>query len=258
VTSAENPFFARVQVNRIWFHLLGRGLVDPIDDFRATNPASIPSLLDALANDFVQHRFDLRYLVRLLMNSRTYQLSSEPGPSNAEDETNFARTYIRRLTAEQLVDAQNQVMGLSPSFSGYPVGLRAAQIPGVRAGRTRDLRTTPADRFLEVFGKPPRLLACECERSSETSLSQTFNLISGPAMNELLGAPANRLTHLLGAGSSDESIVDELYWAALTRAPSVEELDSALRHIRAAKDRRVALEDIAWALLNAKEFVLRR
>ncbi len=258
VTSPDNPFFARAQVNRVWFHLMGRGLVDPIDDFRATNPPSHPALLDALAADFVKHKFDLRYVIRLIMNSRAYQLSATPNDSNRDDDLNFSRAYVRRLTAEQLLDCQSAVTGVPVKFYGYPPGLRAAQLPGALPERKRDQQMSEVDHFLETFGKPPRLLTCECERSGDTTMGQAFQMISGPAINHLLDAPDNRLAQLLGGGKSDHAIVDELYWTALTRPPTEKELDRATALLNQSTDKRHALEDLTWALLNAKEFVLRK
>jgi hypothetical protein len=258
VTSPDNPYFARAQVNRIWFHLMGRGLVDPVDDFRPTNPPSHPELLDALAKDFVAHKYDVKYLLRLIMNSQTYAMSGEPNETNADDEINYSHVLPRRLTAEQLLDAEHEVIGVPAEFAGYPKGMRAGQIPGVRQNRSRDRRTSQADMFLVTFGKPARQLVCECERSSDTTLGQTFQLISGPEIAKLLSDPANRLAALLKAPESDEQAIEELYWAALTRPPTYEENKAMAEHLHSSKDRRKALEDVAWALLNAKEFVLRK
>ena len=257
VTSPDNPFFARAQVNRIWYHLMGRGLVDPVDDFRITNPPSHPELLDALAKDFVAHHYDVRYLIRLIMGSQVYALSSEPNDTNAADEINYSHVVPRRVTAEQLLDAQHEVIGLPAEFAGYPRGTRASQIAGVHATRPREARPTSADQFLVTFGKPPRLLVCECERSSETTLGQTFQLISGPEMARLLSAPDNQIARLLDEAKSDEQAIEDLYWTALTRAPTAAERVAMCEHVRQASDRRKGLEDVAWALLNAKEFVLR-
>ena len=258
VTSPDNPFFARAQVNRVWFHLMGRGIVDPIDDFRATNPPSHPALLDSLAADFANHKFDLRYLIRLIMNSRVYQLSAMPNDSNRDDDLDFSRAYVRRLTAEQLLDCQSAVAGVPVKFNGYPPGLRAAQLPGALPERKRDQKMSDVDNFLETFGKPPRLLTCECERSGDTTMGQAFQMISGPALNDLLKAPDNRLARLLSSGRSNHEVVEELYWTALTRPPSDKELDRATALLEESKDKRSALEDLTWALLNAKEFVLRK
>jgi hypothetical protein len=258
ITSPRNPFFARAQVNRIWYHLMGRGLIDPIDDFRPTNPPSHPELLDALAKDFVDHGYDVRYLIRLIMASQAYGASAEPNETNADDEVNYSRAVPRRLSAEQLLDAMYQVTGVPPEFAGYPRGMRAGQIPGVRAVRPRERKPSMGDMFLVSFGKPPRQSVCECERSTETTLLQTFQLIGGPEITRLIGEPDNRLSRLLKQGGSEESMIDELYWAALSRPLTPEEGEAMARHVREAKDKRKALEDVAWALLNAKEFVLRR
>lgn len=256
LTSPDNRRFARAQVNRIWYHLLGQGLVDPIDDFRATNPPSHPALLDALAEDFAASGFDVRHMIRVICASKTYQLSAVPNESNAHDDQNFARAVVRRLSAEQLVDAMAAALDTKVSFNGYDGAMRAGQLSGVnRVFRDKD--PTPADRFLTLFGKPQRLTNCECERSNDTALGQVFELTSGELINELLTAKDNRIGKLIEAERSDKKIVKELYWAALSRAPSKVELDAALDLIERADDRRAAIEDVAWGLLNAKAFVLR-
>ena len=254
----DQPIFAQSQVNRIWFHLMGRGIVDPIDDFRPTNPPGNRALLEALADEFARHKFSLRHMVRLIMNSRTYQLSALPNDTNRDDESNFARASILRLSAEQLLDAQSQVTGVPVQFDGYPRGMRATQLPGVRAVRARQRKMSDEDQFLAMFGKPMRLLTCECERSSETSMGQAFHLISGPTINDFLTASDNRLAQLLASNKSDAAIVDELYWSALSRPPAASELTKATALLSKTTDRRATLEDLTWALLNAKEFVLRK
>ncbi|MEN9575457.1 MAG: hypothetical protein RL514_3312 [Verrucomicrobiota bacterium] len=259
MTAPTNPLFARAQVNRIWFHLMGRGIVDPIDDFRATNPASHPALLDGLTKEFVQSGFSLRHVIRLVMNSRAYQTASEPNDTNATDELNYARASLRRLTAEQMFDTLHQVAGVAAEFKGLPTGTRAAELPGARIEGRRGRRAQMSpDVFLAMFGKPPRLLTCECERSTDTSLGQAFFMLSGPAVNELLTRSDNRLGALLDSGKSNRTIIEELYWTALTRPPSATELTKTLAHIEQAKDRRAGVEDVLWGLVNAKEFVLRR
>jgi hypothetical protein len=192
------------------------------------------------------------------MNSRAYQLSAMPNESNRDDDVNFSRAYVRRLTAEQLLDCQSAVAGVPVTFNGYPPGVRAAQLPGALPERRRDQKTSGVDHFLETFGKPPRLLTCECERSADTTMGQAFQMISGPAINDLLEAPDNRLARLLASGKSNQEIVAELYWTALTRPPTEKELDRAVTVLEQAQDKRRALEDVTWALLNAKEFVLRK
>jgi hypothetical protein len=252
------PNFARSQVNWVWFQLLGRGIVDPIDDFRPTNPPSHPALLAELADDFSRSKFDLRHLIRLIMNSRTYQLSSAPTRDNADDQINFSHALPRRLSAEQMLDTQHQVLGVPAKFSGYPVGMRAAQLPGGSPVRRNEIKMGGAEKFLAMFGKPARLLACECERSSETTLGQTFQLISSPEINALLTNKENRLTALVASGQSNAELVTELYWIALSRPPTSRERTEAVKAIESSPERRSGVEDVAWALLNAKEFVLRR
>ena len=258
LTDSGHTAFARVQANRIWFHLMGRGLVEPPDDFRSTNPASHPALLDALALDFVKHKFDIRYLIQLIMNSRTYQLSSDPNDTNDSDELNFSRSRVRRLGAEQLLDCQSQVTGVPLKFAGYPKGLRAAQLPGVRPESKGKRRANQWDQFLETFGKPPRLLTTDTERSCECNLGQTFQLITGPSASELLAEKENRVTRALASGKSHREILEHLFWTALTRPPTAQELENLLPGLASSKDLRAELEDILWALLNSKEFIFRQ
>ncbi len=259
VARPDNPFFARTQVNRVWYHLMGRGLVEPNDDFRASNPPANGPLLDALTQDFVAHRFDLRHAIRTIMNSRTYQLSSRPNDTNRDDENNFSHASIRPLQAEQLLDSFAQVIAKPVKFNGHPLGLRAAQLPGVPMARRRtDEGPTPAEQFLKVFGKPERLLSCECERSDSTTLNQAFQLLTGELINRLLSEPDNRIGRLLAAKKSDREIIAEFYLAALCRPPSPSELDATAALVAKAKDRRAGLEDVVWGLVNAKEFLLRR
>ena len=257
MTSPDHPLFARVQINRIWFHLMGRGLVDPVDDFRATNPPVNPALLDALTDDFVRSGFDLRHAIRTICASRAYQLGSEPNASNVDDEINFARTLPRRLSAEQLLDSVHLILGGLPSFEGYEKPMRAAQLPGVQAVY-RPKSPTSADTFVRLFGKPPRLTNSDTERTTDTSLAQVFELTSGSTLNGLLTKKGNLLDRLVDEQLADEPLVDRLYRTILTRSPSGEELSSTATYLQAANNRREALEDLAWSLLNAKEFLLRR
>jgi hypothetical protein len=258
IASPENPFFARAQVNRIWYHLLGRGLVDPNDDFRASNPPANGPLLEALARDFVAHKFDLRHIVRTIMTSSTYQLSAVPNETSRDDETNFAHALVRPLQAEQLLDALSQVTGAPVKFDGYPPGTRAGQLPGVRLARQRRQRPAAAEQFLQWFGKPDRLLTCECERSDDTTLGQTLQLLTGDVLNRMLSNPKNRLGMLLAADRPDAEIAEGFYLAALNRPPAPEEVRALLAHVAGARDRRAAWEDVLWGLVNAKEFLLRQ
>jgi hypothetical protein len=243
----DNRQFARNLANRVWFHLTGRGVVDPVDDFRDSNPPSNPALLETLTDALVSGGFRLRPLVALIMTSQAYQLGPEPNATNADDEANFARAAVRLLPAETLLDALGQALGKPSTFPNAPGGLRATQLAGARMGGT----------FLKAFGKPDRLLTCECERSESTTLAQAFQLVNGEAVRAMLEAPDNRIGRLLGSGASDDAILDELTLAALSRRPNASERAGFLAHVRQAKDRRRAWEDVAWAIVNSKEFLLR-
>jgi hypothetical protein len=248
LTSRDNRFFARAMVNRTWYHLMGRGIIDPVDDIRDSNPPSNPELLDFLASDFVSHGFDFRHLVRTIMNSHTYQLSSEPNSTNAEDTRFFSLGIVQRLPAEVLLDAIAQVTGVPEQFNGLPAGTRAVQLPPVKQRHP----------FLRLFGQPAKETVCECERTNDPTLGQSFALISGGAIDGKLKHGENRIGALLSAGKTDREIVTEFYFASLTRPPGAGELDAAVRYVAGKPDRRAALEDLLWALLNSKEFLLRR
>jgi hypothetical protein len=258
VANPANPFFGRTQANRIWAHLMGRGLVDPVDDFRATNPPSHPALLDELAADFASHRFDLRYLVRTILNSRTYQLAAQPNETNAGDATNFSHALVRRLDAEVMLDAVAQIVGIPVKFDGQPLGVRAIQLPGVQQPMQRRRGPGMGERFMKAFGKPDRLLSCECERNDDVTIPQTLQMLTGEVITKLLQDPANRIGRLLAADKSDREIIDELYLAAISRRPTPIERESIDAYLKKAKSRRDALEDVAWALLNSKEFMVRK
>lgn len=257
LTSPDNEFFAKVQANRIWFHLMGRGLVDPIDDFRGTNPPSHPALLERLTQEFIDSGFNLRHLIRTIMNSHAYQVSSIPNDTNAADRINYSHYQIRRLDAEPLLDAIRDVTGAAIQFKGYPLGIRACEIPGVRAVMVRRGSPSAGDKFLDVFGKPERLLATEEERSCNTNLGQAFQLMTGPVTHELLQREGNRLAQLADSDRSPGSVLEELYWTALTRPPTDEETVGLTSYLESSTNKRSALEDIAWALVNSKEFVMR-
>jgi hypothetical protein len=255
LTGPENPWFARMQANRIWFHLMGRGLVDPVDDLRASNPSSYPALLDKLADELAGSRFDLRHLIRVIMRSQIYQLDSQPNDSNVEDEINYSHALLRRLSAEQLLDSQSLAVGAALKLKDQPWGTRISQT--IEGRKFYKPLRTPEDKFLAAFGKPPRLVCSESERSNETTMSQVFQFLSGPVLNELLSRPGNLLDDLAEASAAPEMVTD-LYWAALSRAPTSQELATMTPRIELATQKREALQDIEWALLNSKEFVFRR
>ncbi|MBI3822532.1 MAG: DUF1549 domain-containing protein [Planctomycetes bacterium] len=257
VADAKNPYFARTQANRIWYQLMGRGIVDPEDDFRQSNPPVNAPLLDALASDFAEHRFDQKHLIKTIMLSRTYQLSAIPNATNIDDETNFSHTIIRSLSAEALLDAISQATGVPATFDGYPAGTRAGQLPSL-PGLQRKAASEPGTKFLRQFGKPERLLSCSCERSDNTTLAQALQLIAGKLVDSALREPDNRIGKLMKARKSNAEIVDELFLASLCRQPNDRERSALLMRIERAADRRTALEDVLWGLVNSKEFMLRK
>ena len=247
LTRPSNPFFAKSVVNRIWFHLLGKGIVDPVDDFRDSNPSANDELLEALAKDFVSSGFDMQKLIRTIMISRTYQLSAQPTPTNKDDTRYFSHAVTKLLTAEQLLDALGDVTGIAEKFAGLPAGTRAIQLPDGEVNNP----------FLKTFGQPARELACECERESDSNLAQALQLINGPTINDKIRNPANRLGKLLNAKKPDGEILNELYLTALSRLPLPGEVSAALGHVKKGSDKRKAWEDVLWALLNTREFLFR-
>lgn len=259
IASSDNPFFARAQVNRIWLHLMGRGLVDPNDDFRATNPPTNPELLDWLAKDFAGGGFRLKRTVKTIMLSRTYQLAATTRDRTImSDDLHHSHALVQPLEAEQLLDALAQVTGVPVQFKGYPLGLRANQVPAPPQTGRRFGGEGMGEKFLKTFGKPDRLLTCECERNDDPGLLQAFQLITGELMNSLVKDADNRIGKMLSAGKADAEMLDELYLAALCRKPTATEAKKLLAYLSEAKDRRAAWEDVLWALLNSKEFLLRR
>ncbi|MBA4065866.1 MAG: hypothetical protein C0501_19535 [Isosphaera sp.] len=259
VAAPDNPFFARAQVNRVWLHLMGRGLVDPNDDFRATNPPTNPELLDHLAKEFAAGGFRLKPMVKQIMASRVYQLASTVRDGTTMgDELHHSHAAVLPLEAEQLLDALARVADVPVRFEGYPLGLRANQVPAPPQSGRRGVGDGMGERFLKVFGKPDRLLTCECERNDDPGLLQAFQLITGDLTNDLIRAPDNRVGRLLSAGKGDAEILDEVYLAALCRPPAAAEGKKLLAYLGAAKDRRAAWEDVLWAVVNSKEFLLRR
>ncbi|WP_020469288.1 DUF1549 and DUF1553 domain-containing protein [Zavarzinella formosa] len=252
----QNPYFARAQVNRVWYHLFGRGLVEPNDDLRLSNPPVNAPLLDELEMQFREGGFKLKPLVRLIMNSRTYQQSAIPGPTNDGDETHFSRAIVQPLEAEQLFDAVCQMLNQRPKFDGYPKGTKAMQMAAMPQDR-RSRRAQQSERFLKTFGKPERLLTCECERSDDTGLMQAFQMLTGELLHEMLGEEDNRLGRLISQDKTDREIIDHFYLASVSRYPSPIERKKLEEYVAKLGDRRKALEDIIWGLVNSKEFLLR-
>ena len=247
VTAKDNPFFARSMVNRIWYHLNGRGIVDPVDDFRDSNPSANDELLDALATDFVAHKYDVKHLIRIIMTSRTYQLSAETNDLNKDDNKYFSHAVTKLLPAEPLLDAICATTEMPEKFAGLPSGTRAVQLPDGEVNHP----------FLKTFGQPARELACECERESDSNLAQALQLINGPTVNDKLRAANNRIGRLLAKKTPEAEVLNELYLATLSRLPNKEEMQTALGHVHKNADKRKAWEDVHWALLNSKEFLFR-
>jgi hypothetical protein len=247
LSGADNPFFAKSLVNRIWFHLMGRGIVEPVDDFRDSNPASNDELLEGLTAEFVKQGYHLKPLIRTILSSRTYQLSATTNSLNVDDSLYFSHCQTKLLPAEVLLDAISAVTGTTTPFDGLPTGSRACQIPDGKMDNP----------FLKTFGRPARELACECERESESNLSQALQLIGGATVNGKLRDNNGRMSELAKSTKTPEEITRELYLVALSREPTAAEREAAVKHLSVAKSRREAVEDLGWVLINSKEFLFR-
>jgi len=247
MTTPENSYFARNLANRFWGYLMGRGLVEPIDDMRATNPASNPELLDALAKQLVAKKFDLRSYLRTIMMSRAYQLASQPTDGNKADVQNVHYTHytVRRLTAEQLADALDAATATQEKYAGLPLGTRAIQLPdsGVKS------------YLLDVFGRPARQITCECERTSQPNIAQALHLLNGTALNKRIADPKGRIETLLNAKKDLADIVQELYLTTVSRPARPEEIERARHWVSQAASQREGLQDLMWVLLNSREFL---
>lgn len=241
----SNPWLPKSVVNRYWGYLLGRGLVNPIDDLRETNPAVMPELFDALAADFVASGYDLKALLRRILTSRVYERSAEATPENRLDSALFTHYPLKRLTAEQLLDAVNQATGTLEKFSGLPAGKRAIELPD----------TNYASYFLDTFGRPSRAIACECERSADPTLGQALHLMNGDAINRKLADPKGRLAALLKETPDDPPLIQTLYRLAFGRPATDAEVQAARAVIGSAPQREQGAQDLFWGLLNAKEFL---
>ena len=246
LTKPDNPFFGKIEVNRIWGHLLGRGIVDPVDDFRDTNPPSNAALLDALAKDFAENGYDRKHIVRTILNSRTYQASFRPNEFNEEDVRFFSHYQPRLLSAEQLLDAICHVTDLNETFGSLPPGTKATQLPAP------DLVNND---FLKIFGQPERQTVCACERTSESNLGMAIQFFNGPLVYNKLRDENNRFRKLLSQDMAHEDVVRKLYMAAVCRTPSDAELQASMNHLNSKENKVEAFEDLCWALLNTNEFL---
>jgi hypothetical protein len=247
VVSKENPFFARNLANRFWGYLMGRGLVEPLDDLRPTNPACAPELLDALAKDLVAHDFDMKHLLRTILRSRAYQLDSVETPGNATDATDvyFTRYHARRLTAEQLADAVDFATGTRQKYTGLPAGTRAIQLPDPRV----------PSYLLDVFGRPQRAVVCECERTATPNIAQAMHLLNGDTLSKKIADPTGRIDQLLKTRPVVGTVIKEMYLVTLSRPPSPEETARAQQWLVQAGNLREGAQDLLWALLNSREFL---
>jgi hypothetical protein len=242
----DNPYLARVEANRIWSQLFARGIVDPIDDFRDSNPPTNRPLLDALTKSFVESGFDRKQLIRTILLSRTYQSSYETNPFNDKDTLYFSHQQPRLLGAEQLLDAINQLTQTEQNFGSLPPGTRATQIPAPDLAKVD---------FLKVFGQPERSTVCACERSEDSNLSMAIELFNGSTIYDKLRSPTNRFRKGIADGRAVEEIVSELYLAGLSRRPTAEELAEAIKHCGSKSDPLSGLEDLCWVLINTDEFL---
>ncbi len=247
LTSDNNPYFALVIVNREWSYFFGRGIIDPVDDVRGSNPASNPELLEALRTDFIKNGYDLRKLMKTIVTSRTYQLSIAKNKWNEDDTINFSHAAPRRLTAEQLMDAVKYVTGAHVQYSGIPKGMRAVDVPdGMVEGND----------FLALFGRPKRESACECERSSNVTFSHALSLINGNVIGEAVADPTSRLNQFVGKERDNFKVVEEIYYSILNRPPTSKELAEV--ELGEGAHRLEVAQDLTWALLNSPSFIFNR
>jgi hypothetical protein len=245
LTAKDNPFFAKAIANRIWSYFFGKGIIDPVDDIRASNPASNPALLDALTKDVVDHNFDLQHLMRTIVNSRAYQASFIANERNQNDRDNFSHAAPRRLTAEELMDAVSSAAGVRPHFPEVPEDTTAGQLVDPHIGQ---------EGFLDVFGRPPRESSCECERRSDFSLPQALNLVNGKTISEAVADSKGRVAKLVLSGKGDAAIVEDLYLASMSRLPNAAESERGVKYL-AGGSRAARAQDLLWALLNSKGFL---
>ena len=248
LTSPENKLFTHAVVNRYVQFLLGSGLVEPVDDMRSTNPPSNQGLIDALAADLVEHKFDVKRLMRVIMTSRLYSLSSQPTPENATDHRFYSHFNVKRLGAESLLDAVDHATGSPTKFKDLPMGTRAIELPDAEY----------PDYFLNTFAKPRRVSVCQCERSPDANLAQALHTLNGDVITGKIAAKNGRIARLLEAKKSHEEIVSELYLATLCRLPNAGELAASQEIVKESKSPTEGYQDLLWALINTKQFLFVR
>ena len=249
-----NPFFAKVEVNRIWASLMGTGIVEPFDDFRDTNPPSNEPLLEALAEDFIQSGYDRRHIIRTIVSSNVYQTSGQTNVFNEDDIRFFSFRKPRRLEAEQLVDALGQVTGKPMKFQGVPASVKAVHLPAPDLAQ-KDRSKIGDIEFLKVFGQPERQTVCSCERAGDAGLGQALELFNGKLFHGMLTAGDSFFRKALSANKPLPEIVEDLHLSALTRFPKDKEKSIALEYLESSTDKGKALEDLYWAILNRNEFL---
>ena len=249
LTSKDNPYFANAIANRIWSYFFGRGIIDPVDDLRPSNPSSNPALLAALAEDLKRANFDLKHLMRRIANSRVYQAAYTTNEWNEDDGTNFSHQRPRRLAAEQLLDAVALATGTALNFEGVPKGYQAQQLPDSKIA---------VGGFLDLFGRPPRESSCECERRGDISLGQALNLINGGVIADAIADPDGRVAKLVLSGAGDQKIVEDLYLATLSRMPDSGEVRLSVDYLKGGNNRAERAQDLLWALLNSHAFLFNR
>ncbi|HWE93215.1 MAG TPA: DUF1553 domain-containing protein, partial [Tepidisphaeraceae bacterium] len=244
MTDPKNEYFSGAMVNRLWKHYLGVGVVEPVDDLRSSNPPSNPALLKTLREEFVSHGYDLRHVMRLILNSRAYQLSSTTLAENEADRHFFSHYYARRLPAEVMLDALSSATGLPDEFPGYPVGVRAVQLPdpGVNS------------YFLTLFGRSERVTACTCERNNDVTLPQLLHLTNGDDVLRKIRSGDGRLAKILAENKEDPQATDAIFLSTFSRLPTEAERSAVTSALATGDKREDVYRDLFWALLNSKEF----
>ena len=248
LTSDKNPYFAKSIVNRYWSYFHGRGIIDPVDDIRASNPPSNPELLDAMTAEFIKSKFDLKKLIHTIVSTHTYQRSYKPNDWNAGDHINFSHASARRLSAEQLFDSIMTATGAPRALPGVPKGFRASQLPD----------SSVSVSFLDMFGRPPRESPCECERSSDVSLGQTLNLVNGPTIAEAIIHPQGLIATRTKAKATPGQLINDIFVAVLCREPSAAETKRLTKYFADVKKTDEAAQDLMWALINSPGFLFNR
>ena len=247
MTSSTNPYFATATVNRIWSHYFSRGIVDPVDDMRATTPPSVEGLLEALADDFVQSGFDTKHVIRRILNSRTYQLSAEPNETNELDDRFFSRFYPRPMMAQVLLDVLNDVTGTEEKYGRYPLGTRSVELP-----------LPVSSRFLSLYGRSGREFLGDLDPKLEPTLTQALHMINSSYVNKKLKSPDGSLSQLIQAKLKNQELINELYLSTLSRFPTDTELQTAEAYIAESPKRRAGCEDLMWALISSRAFLFVR